>query len=278
MVKKMLRKEVEERIQAKVQKHYDYLVKRIPAERVIGVFAYGSMNYGFYEDGVSDVDTKAVILPSLSDIVQGKKLKSKELILSNGEHCVVKDIRLYVQQLKKQNICFVETLYTTYCVINPMWEHLWGSYFIEQRCGISRYDTYLTIQAAGNQLLSTKGRKGKDVYNIIRLSLFIERYYLGYGYSACINPSFTLSEKTRNDMWKYKKQKNIDFSNDTDTIALVNTIRKKVIYIVELSKRSSTDTKQEINNKRTIDNILTECVTLMLISVFNNGRGQSNIY
>ena len=69
----MLRKEVEEKIQARVQEHYDYLVKRIPVERIIGAFAYGSMNYGFYEEGVSDVDTKAIVLPSFEDIMGGQE-------------------------------------------------------------------------------------------------------------------------------------------------------------------------------------------------------------
>lgn len=106
------------------------MAKRIPVERIVGVFAYGSMNYGFYEEGVSDVDTKAIVLPSFENLIGGHNLISKEYILENGEHCEVKDIRLYIQQLKKQSINFVETLFTRYFVLTSQWEDLWIQYFL----------------------------------------------------------------------------------------------------------------------------------------------------
>ena len=53
----------------------------------------GSQNYDLqYEH--SDVDTKAIVLPSLNDIVLSKKQISTTHILENDEHCDVKDIRL----------------------------------------------------------------------------------------------------------------------------------------------------------------------------------------
>lgn len=56
------------------------------------VAARGSMNYGLMGKD-SDIDTIAVIIPSLSDIAREKKLISTTLILSSGEHIDIKDIR-----------------------------------------------------------------------------------------------------------------------------------------------------------------------------------------
>lgn len=258
------------KIQEKVQAHYDFLKKIVPEEQIIGVFAYGSMNYGFYEDGVSDVDTKAVILPSLLHIVQGEKLTSMELQLPNGEHCEVKDIRLYVQQLKKQSINFIETLYTPFYVLNPLWEQMWNEYFIAHRCKIAHYNSYATIQAAAHHLLSIKGRKGKDLYNILRLSNFIDRYYFRYGYSSCINVTYTLPRNELQTMQNYKKQKDVDFSQDNKSILLIANIREKIKFLMNLDQYPTVNQQEEIRNQKTINNLLTKCVTSMLRSVFNN--------
>lgn len=53
-------------MQEQVEKHYNMLVEL--DYNVVGVFLYGSQNYELdYEK--SDVDTKAIVLPTLEDIV-----------------------------------------------------------------------------------------------------------------------------------------------------------------------------------------------------------------
>ena len=53
----------DEWIMAKVQEHYDEALKYFPEDRIVGIFAQGSPNYGLdYED--SDVDTKLIVLPT----------------------------------------------------------------------------------------------------------------------------------------------------------------------------------------------------------------------
>jgi len=57
----------------RVEKHYHYLESL--GYNVVAVFAQGSMNYGLYvndDEYKSDVDTKAIVLPTLDDLVNGK--------------------------------------------------------------------------------------------------------------------------------------------------------------------------------------------------------------
>ena len=48
-------------INRRVEEHYQFLVEHdYKPDNIIGVFAYGSMNYNTYVDGVSDVDVIAI--------------------------------------------------------------------------------------------------------------------------------------------------------------------------------------------------------------------------
>ena len=112
----------DEYINNKVKKHYDYLISL--GLNVIGVFAQGSMNYGLFideEEYKSDVDTKAIVLPTLDDLISGNKMKSTKYDL-DGEQIDVKDIRVMVDMWKKSNPAYLEILFTKYKVINPLYE------------------------------------------------------------------------------------------------------------------------------------------------------------
>lgn len=82
---------------------------------------YGSDNYGLSlhnDEYQSDVDMKAVIVPTLDDLVRNSKPISKTLNTEWGQ-VDVKDIRVYFETLLKANPAYVETLFTKYCYIDP---------------------------------------------------------------------------------------------------------------------------------------------------------------
>ena len=104
-------------VQNQIQQHYDKLISL--GYNVVGVFLYGSQNYELDYSG-SDVDSKAIILPTLNDIVFNRQPVSTTLDMGNGCLCDVKDIRKMFECFKKQNINFVELLFTQYYILNPM--------------------------------------------------------------------------------------------------------------------------------------------------------------
>ena len=75
----------------------------------VGLFLQGSQNYNLDYEG-SDIDTKAIMLPSFSDFVLNAKPLSTTHIMENNEHVDFKDIRLMFDCIKKQNVNFVEIL------------------------------------------------------------------------------------------------------------------------------------------------------------------------
>lgn len=184
-------------IKARVKEHWDYLLSiGYNEDRLLGIFAYGSMNYGFYKDGESDVDTKAIILPSFTDFCLTPQMISKEEHFED-EHIEVKDIRLYREQLMKQNINFVEVLFTEYCYINPKYEALFNKYFLENRELIASYDLNKTVKSISGQAEHTllqDPTDNKKLYNGFRLKYFLENYLNERPYLECIQPKGTTKD------------------------------------------------------------------------------------
>ena len=107
-----------------VREHYNEALEYFPEDRIVGIFYQGSGNYGLdYEE--SDVDTKLIVAPTFKDIAMNKNPVSTTHIRTNDEHTDWKDIRLYIQTFRKQNLNFLEILFTPYKIINHMYENQW---------------------------------------------------------------------------------------------------------------------------------------------------------
>lgn len=88
---------------------------------VMAVFLQGSQNYRLDYEG-SDIDTKAIVLPHFRDMVTGVPGVSTTHVLPSDEHIDIKDIRMMFDVWKRQNINFLEVLYTPYAWLNPKYE------------------------------------------------------------------------------------------------------------------------------------------------------------
>jgi len=100
----------------RLQEHMDAV--REVGHNPVFVALQGSQNYGLAYEG-SDIDSKAIVIPSLESIVLNKKPVSLTHVMENNEHADVKDIRLMFECFKKQNINFLEILFTPYFIAHP---------------------------------------------------------------------------------------------------------------------------------------------------------------
>src|SRR5574344_1042656 len=178
-----------EEVQKHVQNHYDKLVEL--EYNVVGVFLYGSQNYELDYDK-SDVDTKAIVLPTLDDIVLNRQPVSTTIDIGNNCLCDVKDIRKMFECFKKQNINFIELLFTKYFVLNPLYKSLYEPMLSNAEL-IARYNDYASINCMSGMALekynalthpypSIKekidkyGYDNKQLHHILRIKDFIQRY------------------------------------------------------------------------------------------------------
>ena len=87
----------------------------------IYISLHGSQNYGLdvhTEDYQSDFDFKCIVLPSLWDLVSGKRPAS--LTAETGEGQIdIKDIRVFCDALERMNPAYLESLATAHHLILP---------------------------------------------------------------------------------------------------------------------------------------------------------------
>lgn len=178
-----------------------YIEAELLGHEIVGLFLQGSQNYGLDYVG-SDVDTKAIVLPSFNDMVINRKPVSTTHVRANNEHIDLKDIRLMFECFRKQNINFVEILFTPHRILNPKYEVLIAPLF-ENRERIARYNNYAAVSCmagmSGEKLaalthpypatmdkIERYGYDPKQLHHIVRLNEFIKRYIEGVPYAECL--------------------------------------------------------------------------------------------
>lgn len=171
----------DERILSRVKKHYDYICEKYGSEHILGVFLYGSQNYCF-DNPDSDIDTKAIYIPDIDELVDLRQPLSKELHYED-EHIEIKDIREMCKMWKKQSMNFLEILFTPYCIINPLYAATFERWFLGIREDIVDYDVIKMIDAIVGQIKGTvrginseNKDKGKKIANCLRLISFLKRF------------------------------------------------------------------------------------------------------
>ena len=87
---------------------------------IIYLALQGSQNYEmdiYSDEYTSDIDVKAICLPSFDDILRGRKMVSHTYVMDDNSHIDVKDIRLYCDLWKKSNPQFLEILFTKFYIV-----------------------------------------------------------------------------------------------------------------------------------------------------------------
>lgn len=195
-------------------------VKDIYGDKLIYIAAVGSMNYNAFTE-TSDVDTKAILLPTFEDLVLNKTVSTTLQV--DNEECSVKDIRTYISEVKKQGINILETLTTKYYIsseiMNPLRDnaekiaHLDCKQFVKSASGDCFHKLKLWTKsyiAFMNQETDTV--RFKDAYNIIRLCSTIGKYITHVPFSEAI------------ELDKYTRDAALDIKNGLVDAKLVNNI------------------------------------------------------
>lgn len=182
--------------------------------KVFGVFLQGSQNYHLDYEG-SDIDTKVIVLPTLEDIVLNKSPVSTTHIREDNSHIDLKDIRLMWQCFKKQNINFLEILFTDYYIVNAGYTHIWST-MQAYRERIARYNNYAGVNCIAGMVMEKNaalchpyptlkdkiekyGYDNKQLHHILRCSEFLDRYIDGVPYEECLiptNPEYLVKVKS----------------------------------------------------------------------------------
>lgn len=109
-------------LKSELYKCRDYLKEK--GYNVVYLCIYGSQNYGldiYTDDYKSDIDFKAVIIPTLDDLIYNCKPISTTIEYNDGQ-IDLKDIRSWIETLVKANPAYIETIYTSLYIIEEGYE------------------------------------------------------------------------------------------------------------------------------------------------------------
>lgn len=197
--------EKDKRIFDRLQSDFDYVTSL--GYKVLGVFIQGSQNYGLDYEG-SDIDTKVIVVPSFEGFVLNKKPTSTTLVLPSNEHIDLKDIRLMHECFRKQNINFIEILFTKYRYMNSDYEALYQPMF-DNNEKIAHYNNYAAVNCIAGMVyekhkamehpypslidkIEKYGYDAKQLHHILRCEEFLRRYIKGVPYAECLIPDSPL--------------------------------------------------------------------------------------
>lgn len=191
-----------ESIQERLKEHYNHAENKSDGE-LFGVFLQGSQNYvkdSFLSD--SDVDTWAVYLPSLRDVVLERDISLPNLVIENNEHIDRVDARKFVKLLKKPGINSYQALFTDFYIINDEYSEYYERLrdmreeivrtdekrFVMSLMGMSGRDYRDLEKSYGQQedVIANLGYSRKKLSNIIRLNNTMNSYIKGKPFNDCL--------------------------------------------------------------------------------------------
>lgn len=240
----------DEWIMEQLNRHYQEALTLFPEDRIVGVFLQGSQNYGLDYEG-SDIDTKCIVLPTLEDLIFNRKPVSTTHVLPNEEHLDLKDVRLYFQTFRKQNLNFMEILFTKYKIINPTYEPMWNR-LIENNEQIARYNPVGAVKTMKGiamekyhamehrypskvDLIDSIGYDPKQLHHLLRVEEYLYRYLSGEKYADC------LYSRMGDYLQSVKNTKNLVYQLDEARKIAVDSLAEVVKMADDFSARHSDD-------------------------------------
>lgn len=190
-------------IMNRVQDHFEESLTMFDKSRIVGIFLQGSQNYGL-QIPMSDVDTKLIVTPTFDEVVLNKKPISTTHVRANNEHIDLKDIRLMLVTFRKQNLNFIEILFTPYFIVNPIFADEWGR-LQAQKEKIAHYSPYNAVKTMKGiamekyhameheypsklEVLAKYGYDPKQLHHLLRVKEYLQRYINGESYEDCLRP------------------------------------------------------------------------------------------
>lgn len=256
--------------------------------RPIYIALQGSQNYKLETEN-SDIDTKVITLPSLSQIIKNGKPTSFTHVRENNEHIDMKDVRLMFDCFKKQNINFIEILFSDYYIImNENYRELieelrshaeeiavlnpYRAIKCMKGMAFEKYHALCHPYPAKIDIINKYGYDGKQLHHLLRLEYFLDMYrYMitppdaEVKYKDILRSGF-ISYSKRDDLKLIKENKFYSLDEAKEVA------EKTLSSVVTMADNACASLKDE-NNKETeklLDDILYKIVKQSLADELNN--------
>ncbi len=262
----------EQRIDSRLHEDFNYVTSL--GYNVLGIFLQGSQNYNLDYEG-SDIDTKAILIPTFEDFVLNKKPVSTTLIKEDNSHIDIKDIRLMHECFRKQNINFIEIIFSKYRYLNNEYEALYQPMF-DNNERIAHYNNYAAVNCIAGMVfekhaamerpyptlkdkIEKYGYDNKQLHHIVRCEEFLKRYIAGVPYSECLIPTDTQHLIDIKASYIYSLEEAREIANNIE-------------FIVKDVKKRYMDTHEVVIDKE-VENIMNDVLINVLKHSFKKEIG-----
>lgn len=190
--------------QDRVQEHFNESLEYFKYPQIVGCWLQGSQNYGL-ETPASDVDTKLIVVPSFKDLAMNHQPVSTTHVRENNEHIDFKDVRLYMTTFRKQNLNFLEILFTPYQIVNGLYAQQWDRLVLNRekiahmdmlRCvetmaGLAQRKYVMMEHRTPSKIavINKYGYDPKELCHLMRIEDFCRRYINGEPFNDCLRPA-----------------------------------------------------------------------------------------
>lgn len=249
----------------RVQEHWEESKQYFKSTNMVGIFLQGSQNYNI-DTEFSDVDTKMIVTPSVNEFIFSKPPMSATHVRANNEHIDFKDVRLMFQTFRKQNLNFLEILFTPYKIVNPLYEEEWNM-LVDANEEIAHYNVFKAVSAmkgiafrkhkSTTHMTSTSqvafekyGYDPKSLCHLFRIEEYLRKYTEGASYTECLSP----------DKPDFLKAVKMGYYNLGDAVLAADRKIKNVEKICELY---TSDSDFNVNNTD-VDYLLDEVQTKII--------------
>ena len=180
---------------------------------VFAIAVQGSQNYNldvYSDDYYSDIDTKCIVLPSLDSVIKNDDPISETHERDNKEHIDLKDIRVMFDCFKKQNVNFIEILFSDFYIVPDKYKEFWNELLQISESLVRVYPASTVRSIAGMSMQKLKALKHpyptlidkinkfgydpKQLHHIVRLNDFIKKFVAGVSFKDALRPDSKMSK------------------------------------------------------------------------------------
>lgn len=279
---------LENKIKQILKDDYKYLKTLYKEDRILGLFTFGKLNYGFAED-ISEIKVKMYYLPSLKEMCTETKWKD-EVIEYNNHTINIKDIRLILQNIIEQEGTAMECFYSKHYIITPKFKTVFIDNIINKREEIFHCNPKKRVEHSVSKAFEAldeymKTNNTEFLFEACRRRLASDLYLKGYSCEDCL---YLKKDYHRTYLWSIKQGKSMpniqEVINDlqemkkrAETLEVHPELEELVTsVIVEIMKIALTRT---INEKEFLDMLTsTEKTALKIImNYIDKGEGVISI-
>lgn len=172
-----------------LQDDYRYLKTLYPQDRILGLFTYGKISYGFAQD-ISDIKVKMYYLPSLEEMCISPEWRNEQIEYNN--HIInITDIRLILNNIIEQEGTAIECFYSKHYIITPKFQTVFVDNIIKNREEIFHSNPGKRVKQSVSKALEAydnylKTNDNDYLFEMCRRRLALSLYLAGHTIEDCL--------------------------------------------------------------------------------------------